>query len=299
MNKMAIRQAFERAAPAYDAAAFLQQEVARRLDERLELMKIQPSLVVDAGCGTGYALPGLHRRYPDARLLGLDLAHAMTRLARDRLPKPTALARMTRRLTGGGVGHGVVCADLERLPITQDSTDLVWSSLTLQWVADLEATFRQVRGMLRPGGLFIFSTFGPDTLKELRTAFQGLDGHDHVNRFADMHDIGDQLVYAGFQHPVMEMECLTLTYAHLKDLLHELKAIGAHTVLGPRRTGLMGREAWARLERNYEALRHEGRLPATYEIVYGHAWVGPKDRMADGRKVIQLKMERRKAGLES
>jgi malonyl-CoA O-methyltransferase len=173
---------------------------------------------------------------------------------------------------------------------------MVWSNVTLQWLASLEAAFRDVHRVLRPGGLFVFSTFGPDTLKELRAAFAEVDGHGHVNRFADMHDIGDQLVYAGFANPVMEMERITLTYKDLKDLLRELKAIGANTVLDGRPNGMMGRRGWQRLQAAYEAFRHDGRLPATYEVIYGHAWTGRKDRLEDGRQVIRMKIERKRAG---
>ena len=298
--KQAIRAAFEKAAPAYDAAAFLQQEIARRLDERLALMKIQPENLLDAGCGTGYAFPLLRQRYPAARLLGLDLAPAMLGQARQRCLGDSFLQRLGSALgfrTPNTATCPLICGDLEHLPLARDSIDLVWSNVTLQWLADLETGFREVQRVLKPGGLFAFTTFGPDTLKELRAAFADIDPHAHVNRFTDMHDIGDLLVYAGFASPVMEMERITLTYTDLRGLLGELKAIGAHTVLdGPRR-GMLGRQGWQRLQANYERFRQEGRLPATYEVIYGHAWAGRKDRLEDGRQVIQLKMERRKGGL--
>lgn len=298
MDKRSIRAAFERAAAGYDQAAFLQQEVARRLDERLEVMRIEPERILDAGCGTGYALPLLRARYPKARLLGLDLAHGMLQAARGKCMTHSLLGRLAR-----GLGYrslfpepcSLICADLERLPLKKDSLDLVWSNLTLQWVGDLEGCFREVHRVIRPGGLFAFSTFGPDTLKELRQAFAGLDGFAHVNRFIDLHDIGDMLVHVGFAHPVMEMEMLTLTYTDLKSLLRELKAIGADTVLEGRRPGLMGRRLWQRLSENYERQRRDGRLPATFEVIYGHAWAGRKDRLADGRQVIALEIGRRRA----
>jgi malonyl-CoA O-methyltransferase len=294
MNKRAIRAAFERAAAGYDDAAFLQQEVARRLDERLALMKIEPRVLLDAGCGTGYAFPLLRARYPDARLIGLDLAHAMLARARERQP-PGFWERLLSRLTPHPSPLALICADLERLPLARDSIDLVWSNLTLQWVTDLEATFRQVHRAVRPGGLFAFTTFGPDTLRELRESFRGLDGYGHVNRFTDMHDIGDLLVHAGFANPVMEMEQITLTYADVKSMLRELKAIGAQTVLEGRRAGLMGRREWRRFVENYERLRRDGRLPATYEVVYGHAWAGRKDRLEDGRQVIEFRIAERRS----
>jgi malonyl-CoA O-methyltransferase len=179
----------------------------------------------------------------------------------------------------------------------RDSIDLAWSSLALQWLDEPGIAFKEMRRVLRPGGLLLFATLGPDTLKELRSAFAGLDGYGHVNRFIDMHDLGDALVHAGFANPVMEMEYITLTYADLKGLLRDLKGIGAQTVLEGRREGLMGRTEWQRLSDNYERFRRDGRLPATYEVIYGHAWVGDKADWEDGRKVIQLKIEQRQAGL--
>jgi malonyl-CoA O-methyltransferase len=295
MNKRAIRAAFDRAAAGYDQAAFLQQEVARRLDERLEVMRIEPERILDAGCGTGYAFPLLKARYPKARMIGLDLAYNMLVQARIRHGPAGGWRRWLSPLAPRPSPLAYLCADLERLPLKKDSLDLVWSNLTLQWVGDLEGCFREVHRVIRPGGLFAFSTFGPDTLKELRQAFAGLDGYAHVNRFTDLHDIGDMLVHAGFAQPVMEMEYLTLTYTDLKALMRELKAIGADTVLQGRRPGLMGRRLWQRLSDNYERLRRDGRLPATFEVIYGHAWAGRKDRLADGRQAIAFEIMRRRA----
>lgn len=296
--KQAIRASFERAAPDYDAAAVLQKEVARRLDERLEMMKLPPATVLDAGCGTGFGIPLLRARFPAARMLAVDLAHGMLRETLARHGHPEGWRGLLSRLAPHASRLAPVCADLERLPLKADSVDLLWSNLTLQWMGDLEATFKGLHRVVRPEGLLMFSTFGPDTLKELRAAFADLDdGHGHVNRFTDMHDIGDLLVHAGFTSPVMEMECLTLTYADLPAVLRDLKAIGAHTVLDRRRAGLMGKSAWRRLAENYERFRSEGRLPATFEVIYGHAWAGRKDRLADGRQVIQTRILQKRTGL--
>jgi malonyl-CoA O-methyltransferase len=151
----------------------------------------------------------------------------------------------------------------------------------------LPDTFVEMHRVLKVDGLLIFSTFGPDTLKELRGAFTGVDQHNHLNRFTDMHDIGDMLVHSGFAEPVMEMEYITLTYADVRGVLHDLKAIGAHNATAGRGRGLMGKNAWARLIENYERLRSNGRLPATFEVVYGHAWK-PQPRMTrDGAAIIK------------
>jgi len=299
--KRAIRRSFERAATTYDEAAFLQQEVARRLDDHLDGVKVDPALILDAGCGTGFAFDLLKARFPKARVIGLDIAHAMLRQANARHGRPSGWRGLLSRFTPDASRLAPICADLERLPLKSNSIDLAWSSLALQWMDDLEATFRGVHRVMKPGGLFLFASFGPDTLKELRAASSGIDGHQHVNHFVDMHDVGDALVHAGFSHPVMEMEHVTLTYSELAGLMRDLKAIGAHTVKqgADQRTprGLMGKTAWRRLVENYEHFRQDGRLPATYEVVYGHAWAGAKDRLEDGRQIIQMKMTSRKGGL--
>ena len=295
INKSAIRRAFERAAPGYDAAATLQKEVAQRLDEHLEEMKLTPARILDAGCGTGIGFPLLRKRFPQADIIALDLAYTMLVQARGIAKRPKLLGRLAALFQSGPV-IAPVCGDIESLPLKKDSVDMVWSNLALQWVGDLEGAFRQFHRVLRPEGLLMFSTFGPDTLKELRAAFAGLDGHNHVNRFVDMHDLGDMLVYAGFSAPVMEMEYITVTYPDLKGVLRELKDIGAHTVLEDKRPGLMGKREWRQLSDAYERFRREGRLPATFEVIYGHAWAGRQDRTEDGRQIIQLRIEKKRTG---
>jgi malonyl-CoA O-methyltransferase len=200
---------------------------------------------------------------------------------------PTGWGRWLSRPTASRSSLTALCADLEHLPLARDSLDMVWSSLTLQWV-DLAPAFTEINRVLKPGGLFLFATLGPDTLQELRSASGDLDGHDHVNRFIDMHDVGDALSRAGFAHPVMEMERITLTYRDLRGVLADIKGIGGQTVLTGRRDGLMGKRAWAQLERNYEAFRRDGRLPATYEVVYGHAWAG-SGRREEKPRVIEFR----------
>ena len=295
-----VRRAFDRAAASYDAHAVLQREVCDRLLERLDFMSLQPKRVLDVGCGTGYGLAHLRERYAEAELCALDLAPAMLSAARARLPQLNWTQRALGFLTPHSSPHThTLCADMERLPLAANSVNLLWSSLAMQWAGDLDATLKGFHQVLAPGGLLIFATFGPDTLKELRTAFAAIDDAPHVNRFVDLHDIGDMLVHAGFSSPVMEMEMLTLTYADLKTLMRDLKGIGAHNAATSRKRGLLGKVAWAKLEQAYDALRLDGRLPATYEVIYGHAWAGDKTQREDGRQVIQFNIEqrRRKQGL--
>ena len=295
-----VRRAFDHAATSYDAHAVLQREVCDRLRERLDFMTLQPGRVLDVGTGTGYGLAHLRVRYPAAELCALDIAPAMLNAARARLPQPTWAQRaLTRFSSSPFQAAHMVCADMGRLPLAANSMNLVWSSLALQWAHDLETTLKGFHRVLAPGGLLIFATFGPDTLRELRAAFSAIDDAPHVNRFIDLHDIGDMLIHAGFSSPVMEMEILTLTYADLKTLMRDLKGIGAHNAAITRRRGLLGKSAWSRLEQAYETQRLEGRLPATFEVIYGHAWVGDKMQREDGRQVIQFNIgeRRRKLGL--
>jgi malonyl-CoA O-methyltransferase len=295
-----VRRAFDHAAASYDAHAVLQREVCDRLLERLDFMTLQPGRVLDVGSGTGYGLAHLRARYAEAELSALDVAPAMLSAARARLPQPGWAQRARSRLAPSSVrATHVLCADMERLPLAPSSMNLVWSSLALQWAHDLEATLKGFHQVLAPGGLLIFATFGPDTLKELRSAFAAIDDAPHVNRFIDLHDIGDMLIHAGFVSPVMEMDMLTLTYDDLKTLMRDLKGIGAHNAATTRRRGLLGKSAWARLEQAYESQRLEGRLPATFEVIYGHAWAGDKTRREDGRQVIEFNIgeRRRKLGL--
>ena len=280
IDKRSLRSAFEHAAESYDAAAVLQNEVCRRMLGRLEYLKHRPAAILDAGSGTGNALAGLGQRYPEARLIALDIALAMLRRGRQRLPWWKGL--FTR-------GVQAVCGDIERLPLKDASVGMVWSNLALQWVNDLPRAFAEMRRVLVPGGLLMFSTFGPDTLKELRRAYQDIDRHTHVNRFIDMHDIGDLLVSGGFGDPVMDMEHFTLTYGDVRELMRELKAIGARNVTRGRPNGLSGKRVLDAVTRNYEAFRRDGRLPATFEVVYGHAWA-PLPRLGpSGRPVIDIK----------
>jgi len=290
LDVRAVRRAFGRAASTYDAAAVLQREVARRLIGRLDVVKLAPEWLLDAGCGTGEPTAELAARYPQARVVGLDLALPMAEAARRRSRATRSLyQRLLAPLRGGrGPHNDFVCADLCALPFPGVRFDLLFSSLALQWVNDLPRAFAEARRVLKVGGLYTFSTFGPDTLKELAGAFARADGHTHVNRFVDMHDIGDLLVAAGFADPVMDMEKVTLTYGSARELMRDLKAIGATNATRGRPRGLTGRGRFDRVLRAIERHASEGRIPATFEVVYGHAWKGEPRKNADGLPVVRF-----------
>ena len=279
IDKRQVRRAFSRAAQDYDAAAVLQREVCQRMLERLDYIKLQPSRVLDIGSGTGWGTRQLGERYPKAEITALDIAIGMLQVARGTSSWWNKLFTSRR--------ENYLCADVEALPIASNSIEMVWSNLALQWCNDLPATFVELQRVLKVDGLLIFSSFGVDTLHELRTAFHDVDGYNHLNRFADMHDIGDMLVAAGFSDPVMEMERITLTYNDVRAVMQDLKSIGAHNATAGRAPGMMGKAAWRRVTENYEKLRRDGKLPATFEIIYGHAWKPVPKATADGRAIIK------------
>jgi malonyl-CoA O-methyltransferase len=286
----AVRRAFDRAAGGYDSAAVVEREVGERMLERLQYIKLTPRRILDAGCGTGRDTLKLAVRYPEARIVGIDSAHAM--LAAGRVAAPW-WKRQLPFLSGSATDQ--VCADFHALPLANASIGLVWSNLALH-CCDLDRCIAEAQRVLQTDGLFMFTTVGPDTLKELRSAFASLDAYEHVQRFIDMHDIGDALVRAGFADPVMDMEILTVTFDDFRSLARDLKATGATNHLPGRRPGLLGKRLWKRVAERYETFRKEGKLPATVEVIYGHAWKPPVRVLADGRQVVEFRPFKRASG---
>jgi malonyl-CoA O-methyltransferase len=269
------RRAFERAAATYDSSDALHREVGRRLVEHLDPIRIDPARVLDLGCGTGSQLEALARRFPRSEIVGVDFSRSMLRRAAARAPWwKRALGARTPRFA---------CADLRALPLAASSAALAFSNLSLQW-CDATAAFTEAARVLEKDGLLLFSTLGPDTLRELRAAF----GTAPFAGLVDMHDLGDALVAAGFGQPVMEMELLTLEYSTLDGLLADLHAVGALAAAPSPSGGLAARERRNTAARAYEARRRDGALPATYEVVYGHAWKTGARHAPDGRQVIDF-----------
>jgi malonyl-CoA O-methyltransferase len=252
-----VRRAFDRAAETYDAAAVLHAQVSKNLLQRLELVTLLPQVVLDAGAGTGLGSRALKRRYPKAQVVALDSSRQMLEVA----GKRKSWLRPFER----------ICADAQALPLRDGSVDLVVSNLMLQW-CDPDAVFAEFRRVLKPSGLLSFSAFGPDTLRELRAAWGQVDRHSHVHLFIDMHDLGDALVRAGFAAPVLDVERFTLQYLDVRKIAGDLKATGARNLTAARAKGLTSPRKFAAMQTAYEQFRQDGRLPATYEVVFGHAW---------------------------
>lgn len=287
-----VRRHFTRAAPTYGDAAVLAREVERRMLERLDYVKIDPGCIVDAGCGLGEGLRALGLRYPGAQRIGLDSAPAMLRGA----ARGLTLGERARALFGGR-GAQLVCADMRALPLADASCDMVWSNFGLAFAGEPQAALREFSRALKPGGLLMFSAYGPDTLRELRAAFAAADTHAHVHDFADMHDLGDMLSASGFATPVMDMEMLTLTYADVASLARDLRASGQTNALASRHRGLSGKRAWQRMLAAYEGNRagDNGRIAASFEVVYGHAWkAAPR---TPGVSVVKVDLPRFRKGL--
>jgi malonyl-CoA O-methyltransferase len=283
LDRRAVRAAFERASATYDAAAVLQTRVRDELRSRLDLIRIAPAVVVDLGCGTGHGARALKDRYRSAMVIGLDPALGML--------------RETRRRSGWLRPLQRVCGDARQLPFRDGAVNLMFSNLMLQWCDDLDAALAEIRRVLAPDGFLAFSTFGPDTLRELRAAWAAADGGTHVSGFRDMHDIGDALTRAGLSEPVMDVERLTMVYPDVAAITRDLKVIGAHNATAARARGLTGKGRWRAMTDAYERQRQAGLLPATYEVVYGAAW-GARGRPAatarDGEVRIPVHAIRRR-----
>ncbi|MGR8947593.1 MAG: malonyl-ACP O-methyltransferase BioC [Gammaproteobacteria bacterium] len=275
----AVRKAFDKAAHTYDDYAILQRMVADELLDTLDLFTIQPRRIIDLGSGTGYCAKPLAKLYPKAKLTLCDLSENMLKVARQK----------SRRWLDP---YSYLCANLSALPFADHSLDLIFSSLSFQWCSDLDRLFQECRRTLKADGLLIFSSLGPDTLKELRSAF-AVDGDaPHVHDFVDMHDVGDALIRAGFAAPVLQTDRVTMTYGSMRDVMRDLRGIGAANKAESRRRGLSPREVFRRAEEKYEAYRQQGLLPATYEIVYAHAFSPNKaDPAQDGSLVSTFPLD--------
>ena len=249
---------FNRAAATYQEAAFVPKEIASRLLDTIESMAIVTDtcrVVVDLGAACGVTTQALHDRFPKAHIFNIDIAWRMLLVG--------------QQYVNENYVHGVA-ADGLLLPFPNESVDIVWANQVVHWVSTKVELFQEIKRVLKPEGCFVFSTMGLDTLQELRASWKVVDDCQHVNVFSDMHDVGDEVLRAGFDNPVMSHERLTVTYDNVRDLMHDLKASGVGVLGSERRRGLLGKRAWQQLIEEYNKHRlADGRLPATYDVIYG------------------------------
>jgi len=248
-DKRQVAASFSRAAASYDSVADLQRAVGTQLMSRLPL--VMPSIWLDLGSGTGYFSRMLAQRYAPGKGVALDIAEGMLRHAR---PK-------------GGAQHFVV-GDAERLPLRDDSVQLMFSSLAVQWCSDFGAVLAEARRVLQPGGVFGFASLCVGTLAELRDSWQAVDGMVHVNRFRTFEDYQRLCAGSGLLARSLDVLPHVLHYPDVRSLTHELKALGAHNINPGRPGGLTGRARIQALIEAYEGFRQPQGLPATYQVVY-------------------------------
>ncbi|MRX28619.1 malonyl-ACP O-methyltransferase BioC [Kangiella sp. HZ709] len=251
-----VANSFSDAAKTYDDAAFFQRIAGDRLFERLDYFKLAPKTILDIGSGTGHCTRALKQKYPSAQVVGLDIAQGMVDYCRQQ-----------------STGENYICADALEIPLESNSQDLIFSNLTFQWIEQLDLLFKELHRVLKPNGLLLFTSLGPDTLFELKTSWKSIDEHKHVNDFMDMHHLGDAMLNAAMLDPVVDNEAVVIGYDKALELMRDLKNIGAHNVDKQRRKGLTSPAVIRKLEKEYQQFKlSNGELPATYELVYGHAF---------------------------
>jgi malonyl-CoA O-methyltransferase len=273
-----VQRAFGRAAQTYVQHSELQREVEDRMLERLDYFDDLPRRVLDIGCGPGRGTLALRKRYRDAQIVALDLALPMLKSIRPGWRRPVAR----------------VCANALDLPLADSSIDILFSNLCIQWIADVPALLDEFRRVLRPGGYIAFSTFGPDTLHELRAAWAEADDTPHVSEFADIARLGDAMMAAGFRNPVLDVDRFTLHCTDATSLMRGLKSIGATNADPQRNRGLTGKSHYRRAVDAYERFRVDGKLPATYEVISAHAWApdAGQPRRSGGEEIASFSVDR-------
>jgi malonyl-CoA O-methyltransferase len=253
LEEKAVPDIFGQLAEHYDQYAVLQREIGLRLLERLDFRRYEPGVILDLGCATGIASRSLVGQFPEARVLALDCSPAM----------------LARANPGGEGGLSGLCADMHTLPLAPDSVDLVFSNLAISWGRDVQAIFTGLRRVMKPGAILVFTCFGPDTLFELKRACKKAGGHSTIPDFPDMHDVGDELVRAGFREPVMDVDRLTLEYPDLAALLIEMEATGITAIGGENWCETLDTSRAGQLSEIYARPQGNDRFPAVFEIIYG------------------------------
>jgi malonyl-CoA O-methyltransferase len=278
LDKKKIAARFNKAAHSYDKAAVLQRTVGHVLLQRLQGIRLQPQTILDLGCGTGYFAFLLQKTYPAAKIVALDKAQAMLKQSQKK---------------GEKINSGkIYClgGQAESLPFREQCFELIYSNLMLHWSTDFLTSLRELYRILKPGGLLLFSIVGADTLKELRYSWAQVDNNPHVHIFPDMHDLGDSLLQTAFTDPVMDVDFFTLLYTNVLFLMQDLKALGVQNLSSDRHRGLTSKKSLQHCQQSYETLRNTaGKLPATWEIIYGHAWK-PQEMMKQAQNSDEIKI---------
>lgn len=281
MSTPIVQRRFSKASQSYQTAAKVQQEIGCRLSERFEYYTIEPKHVLDLGAGPGCFSQILKKRFSKATVTAFDISYAMLKQAKSFWRRPI------KKVVG----------DMQVLPFKSNSFDVIFSNQVIHWAKDCVVLLKEVERVLKTGGVFVFSTLGPDTFLEMRAAWQGVDGYSHVNTFPDLHAVGDELLNAGFAEPVMDMERITVRYKTVRDLARDLKSQGVQHYSQTGRRGLMSPRVWQQFTQNYEQFRDEDSLlPLSYEVVYGQAWgQAPKQSTnAAGDVIVPISHLRRK-----
>jgi malonyl-CoA O-methyltransferase len=293
-----LRRIFDRRAETFDDVAFLPREIAQRMNERLDFIKVAPASVLDAGCGAGDDIPALRTRFPEAPVFGADLSHTMLARALRHDANDTGWRRFLPASIGkalGSRGPRFAQADFSALPFAHGAFELIWSNLALHWHSRPDLVFPEWQRVLKVNGLLMFSTLGPDTLKELRGAWaeidaaHGLASRAHVIDFVDMHDLGDMLVESGFEIPVMDQEVLTITYKSPESLLADVRRWGAYPFEREAASARVSRRLHKALLAALEARRRaDGTIALTFEVIYGHAWKAVPRTTAEGHGIVRI-----------
>lgn len=278
INKRRVSKDFSNAAETYDAAAVVQHEICNRALERLLMLKLNPSTILDIGSGTGRSVRGLHEQFPNSHVIASDISQPM-------------LLQTQKNMSSSQQNNSAMCCDAEYLSLRDESVDLIFSTSTFQWCEDLQQVFTECARILKTDGVLVFTSFGPDTLKELRHSWAQIDEQNHVHSFIDMHHIGDLLLANNYVDPVVDMEVITLEYQEARQLLYDLKNTGSrgkfeHTSDEPS-TGMTGKDKYRQFETAYETYRQKnGLLPASYEVIYGYARKSSKNKRSTSNTEI-------------
>ena len=260
IDKEYKRKVFDRHAKTYDEYSSLQNKISDNLFKKLDLIEVRPSLILDLGCGTGRNGRILKEKYQNIRLINYDFSINMLQEAKKNQHKIL------------GTKSEFICGDIEELSFSENTFDVIWSTSSLQWCNNLSDIFKKAKVILKPGGLFIFSTFGPNTLFELRNITKKISNYQKTNNFIDALSITEKLINEGFIDPFVDSEEFCLSYKDISKLFLDLRKIGATSGFKNRNIGLSGKSFLKLIIDGYKEYSYDGIFPATYEAIYGYAW---------------------------